>query len=143
MPLIFDPGQQLPRFERAELEFLVQTASWITVNDYEAKMLCDRLSVDAANLSSRVRGLIVTLGAQGCEVWEQGERQHIPAVAPAAVVDPTGCGDAFRGALLYGLERGWSLAKCATLGNRVGAIKVAHHGPQSYQLGPEVLQGLD
>ena len=143
VPLIFDPGQQLPRFDRSELEFLVQTASWITVNDYEAKMLCDRLSTDPASLSRRVRGLIVTLGAQGCEVWEQGQRRHVQAEKPVSVSDPTGCGDAFRGALLYGLERGWSLAKCAVLGNRVGAIKIAHHGPQSYQLGAEVLQALD
>ena len=76
----------------------------------------------------------VTLGAQGCEVWVDGEKTLVPAVEPAQVVDPTGCGDAWRGALLFGLERGWSLVRCAELGNRVGALKIAQRGPQNYTL---------
>jgi adenosine kinase len=76
----------------------------------------------------------VTLGAQGCEVWIDGVATHVPAVTPAAIVDPTGCGDAWRGALLYGLEQGWDLARCAALGNRIGALKIAQRGPQNYQV---------
>ena len=87
-----------------------------------------------AEISGRVRGLVVTLGADGCEVWIDGEREHVPAVTPTAVLEPTGCGDAWRGALLFGLEQGWPLARCAALGNRLGALKIAQRGPQNYQV---------
>ena len=132
IPFIFDPGQQLPRFDGAELRDFVGKASWIAVNDYEGKMLSDRTGWDTAEISRKVRGLIVTIGAQGSEVWIDGVKTHVPAVAAASVVDPTGCGDAYRGAWLYGLERGWSLERCAQLGNRLGSIKIAQRGPQNY-----------
>ena len=134
IPFVFDPGQGLPMFNGEELRHFISLADWVTVNDYEGKMLCERSGWSLADISQRVRGLVVTLGGQGCEVWEQGERSHVPAQAPAQVLDPTGCGDAWRGGLLYGLERGWSLARCAALGNRMGALKVAQRGPQNYQL---------
>ena len=105
----------------------------MALNDYEAKMLCERMDTTLEKLSrSHLRGVVVTLGAEGCEVWEQGTVQRVPGVQASAVVDPTGCGDAFRGALLYGLERGWPLARCAELGNRVGALKIASAGPQNH-----------
>lgn len=134
IPFVFDPGQGLPMFNGEELLQFIEQATWVTVNDYEAKMLCDRTDLSLEALSNKVRGLIVTLGGEGCEVWEQGVRTLVPAVTPEAVVDPTGCGDAWRAALLYGLEQGWGLVRCAELGNRVGAIKVARRGPQNYQL---------
>ena len=134
IPFVFDPGQGLPMFNGQELLQFIDQASWVTVNDYEGKMLCDRTGLSLEALSQKVRGLVVTLGSEGCEVWEQGVRTLVPAVTPAAVVDPTGCGDAWRAALLYGLEQGWSLAQCAELGNQVGAVKVAHRGPQNYTL---------
>ena len=132
IPFVFDPGQGLPMFDGAELMRFIDQATWVTVNDYEGKMLSDRTGLSHADISRRVRGLIVTLGAQGCEVWIDGEKTLVPPVKPAAVVDPTGCGDAWRGALLFGLEQGWSLAKCAALGNQVGALKIAQRGPQNY-----------
>ena len=132
IPFVFDPGQQLPRFDGAELRKFVEQASWVTVNDYEGKMLSDRTGWDNAEISRHVRGLIVTIGAAGSEVWIDGQKTHVPAVQAAAVVDPTGCGDAYRGALLFGLENGWSLARCAALGNHLGAVKIAHRGPQNY-----------
>ncbi|MBA3590572.1 carbohydrate kinase family protein [Methylibium sp.] len=133
IPFVFDPGQGLPMFDGAELRRFVEQASWVALNDYEARMLCDRTGSSLEELScSHLRGLVVTLGADGCQVWEQGRVQHISGVAASAVVDPTGCGDAFRGALLYGLERGWPLSRCAELGNRVGAIKIASPGPQNH-----------
>jgi adenosine kinase len=95
-------------------------------------MLSDRTGLSHAEISKRVQGLIVTLGAEGCEVWINGEKTVVPPVKAAAVVDPTGCGDAWRGALLFGLEKGWSLAQCAALGNQVGALKIAQRGPQNY-----------
>ena len=134
IPFVFDPGQGLPMFNGAELSAFVEQASWVTVNDYEGKMLCDRTGWSLADISRKVRGLVVTLGADGCDVWVEGEKTHVPAVVPAAVVDPTGCGDAWRGALLFGLEKGWPLVRCAELGNRVGALKIAQRGPQNYTL---------
>ena len=133
IPFIFDPGQGLPMFNGDELSSFVQQATWVAVNDYEGKMLCDRTGHTLESLSrSHLKGVIVTLGAEGCELWEHGIRTHIPGVKAAEVVDPTGCGDAFRGALLFGLEQGWPLAKCIELGNRIGAVKIAHRGGQNH-----------
>ncbi len=134
IPFVFDPGQGLPMFDGKELAHFVELATWITVNDYEAKMFCDRTGLSCAEMSRQVQGLVVTLGAEGCEVWVDGEKALVPPVKAEAVVDPTGCGDAFRGALLFGLEQGWSLARCAALGNRVGAHKIASRGGQNYTL---------
>lgn len=122
-------------FNGAELAAFVEQATWVTVNDYEAKMLCDRTGWSLPQLSRKAHGgLVVTLGSEGCQVWQDGEATLVPPVVATAVVDPTGCGDAWRGALLYGLERGWTLQRCAALGNRMGALKIAQRGPQNYQL---------
>lgn len=134
IPFVFDPGQGLPMFSGEELAHFVEQASWVAVNDYEAKMLCERTGWSLEQISRKVRGLVVTLGGQGCEVWVEGEKTRIDPVIPSAIVDPTGCGDAWRGALLFGLEKGWSLARCAELGNRLGALKIAARGPQNYHL---------
>jgi adenosine kinase len=134
IPFVFDPGQGLPMFDGADLNRFIDQATWVTVNDYEGKMLSDRTGLSHADISRRVKGLIVTLGAEGCEVWIDGEKTLVPPVKAAAVVDPTGCGDAWRGALLFGLEQGWPLAKCAALGNQVGALKIAQRGPQNYNV---------
>lgn len=135
IPFIFDPGQGLPMFDGTELARFIAQASWVAVNDYEAKMLCERTGETLESLSrSHLRGVIVTLGAEGCDVWRGGARTHVPGVAATEVVDPTGCGDAFRGALLYGLERGWDLERCVALGNRVGALKIACRGGQNHAI---------
>ena len=140
IPFIFDPGQQLPQFDGPELQHFVDQASWVAVNDYEGRMLCERTGQTLESLSrSNLKGVIVTLGAEGCDLWQQGVRTHVPGVPAAAVLDPTGCGDAFRGALLYGLERGWALDRCAALGNQVGALKIAQHGCQNHTLDRAVL----
>jgi adenosine kinase len=134
IPFVFDPGQGLPMFDGPQLNHFVELASWIAVNDYEARMLCDRMGVGLAELSRRVRGLAVTLGGDGCDIWQDGGKTHIPPATAQQVVDPTGCGDAWRGALLYGLEQGWDLPRCAALGNRIGALKIAVQGPQNYRV---------
>jgi len=134
IPFVFDPGQGLPMFDGKELGHFVSLADWVTVNDYEGRMLSERTGWDSAEISRRVRGLVVTLGADGCEVWEDGQMTRVPAVKPKAVIDPTGCGDAWRGALLYGLEQGWPLDRCAALGNKLGALKIAQRGPQNYEV---------
>jgi adenosine kinase len=134
IPFVFDPGQGLPMFDGADLARFIEQSTWVTVNDYEGKLLTERTGWSSAEISRRVDGLIVTLGAQGCEVWQDGQMTHVPPVQAAQVVDPTGCGDAWRGALLFGLEQGWSLTECAALGNRVGALKIASRGPQNYSI---------
>ena len=135
IPFIFDPGQGLPMFDADELRQFVAQATWVAVNDYEARMLCDRTGESLESLSrGHLAGVIVTLGAEGCEVWEQGQRTHVAGVTATEVLDPTGCGDAFRGALLYGLERGWPLRRCVELGNRIGALKIASRGGQNHQI---------
>ncbi len=142
IPFVFDPGQGLPMFGGPELLHFIEQATWVTVNDYESKMLCERTGLSPAEISQRVQGLVITLGAEGCDVWVKGQKTHVAPVEASAVVDPTGCGDAFRGALLFGLERGWPLAQCAALGNQVGALKIAHRGPQNYQVDFPVTAGV-
>ncbi|HKB52946.1 MAG TPA: carbohydrate kinase family protein [Ramlibacter sp.] len=134
IPFVFDPGQGLPMFDGRELAAFIEQSTWVTVNDYEGKMLCERTGWTNAEISRKVDGLVVTLGHEGCEVWVAGEKTIVPAVKAREVVDPTGCGDAWRGALLYGLEQGWSLERCARLGNQIGAVKIASRGPQNYTL---------
>ena len=135
IPFVFDPGQGLPMFNGEELLRFVSQASWVAVNDYEGKMLAERTGQSLTELSrGHLRGLIETLGAEGCNVYVQGEVTHVPGVEAEAVVDPTGCGDAFRGGLLFGLSQGWDLVKSVALANRIGAIKIAVAGPQNYTL---------
>ncbi|MDE2402503.1 MAG: carbohydrate kinase family protein [Burkholderiales bacterium] len=135
IPFVFDPGQGLPMFDGEDLKRFIAQATWVTVNDYEAKLLSDRTGQSLVDLSkSHLKGIVVTLGPQGCDVYVHGEVQHVPGVQAAAVVDPTGCGDAFRSGLLHGLTQGWALDRAAALGNRMGAIKIAHSGPQTYSI---------
>lgn len=134
LPFIFDPGQQLPQFDGATLRHFVEQASWIAVNDYEGRMLCDRTGLSLQDMSKSLRGIVVTLGAAGCDLWENGVCTRVAGHPVAEVVDPTGAGDAFRAALLFGIERGWSLQRCVELGNRVGAKKVVCRGGQNHRL---------
>jgi adenosine kinase len=141
VPFIFDPGQGLPMFDGAELRRFMDQATWVAVNDYEAQMLSERVGAPVAELSrmANLRGIVVTLGAEGCEIWEQGQRSVVAPVVASDVVDPTGCGDAFRAGLLHGLERNWSLVRCCTVGNRLGALKVAHRGGQNHPIDPALI----
>jgi adenosine kinase len=134
IPFIFDPGQQLPQFDGAEHRHMLGLASWVALNDYEARMLCERTgeSLEQISMRTNIQGVVVTLADQGCDIWLRGQCTRVPGVPATDVVDPTGCGDAFRAALLYGLERGWSLQRCAELGNRVGALKIACRGGQNH-----------
>lgn len=142
IPFVFDPGQQLPQFDGAQHREMLGIASWLALNDYEAKMLSERTgeSLEAISRRPNIRGVVVTLAHEGCDLWQRGERTRVPGVAASAVVDPTGCGDAFRAGMLYGLERGWPLERSTKLANRIGAVKVASRGPQNHSLGG-VLEG--
>jgi adenosine kinase len=136
VPFIFDPGQQLPTFDAVELRRFVEQASWVALNDYEARMLCERMGTDLAALSCapNLQAVVVTLAADGCAVWHQGHMTHVAGVAATEVLDPTGCGDAFRAGLLFGLERGWPFERCAALGNRLGALKISCRGGQNHRI---------
>ena len=135
VPFVFDPGQGLPMFNGEELRQFIELATWVTLNDYEAQMLCDRTGLTLDAIAAQVKGLVVTLGAEGCDVWDgANSKVHVPGVVASEVVDPTGCGDAFRAALLHGLEQGWPLQRCVELGNRMGATKIASRGGQNYTL---------
>ena len=134
IPFIFDPGQGLPMFNGEELRRFIAMASWVAVNDYEGKMLSDRTGMSLSEIATQVNGLVVTLAEHGCDVYADGAVVRVAGVQASAVVDPTGCGDAFRAALLHGLSQGWALARCAELGNRLGATKIACRGGQNYTL---------
>jgi adenosine kinase len=144
IPFIFDPGQQLPQFDGKELLEVVDLATWVAVNDYEGRMLCERTGLSLAELSRRnLGGLVVTLAHDGADVWIDGQRTRVDGVPAFDVVDPTGCGDAFRAGLLYGLERGWPLTRCVALGNRIGALKIASRGGQNHRLdAPSLIASL-
>jgi len=132
IPVLFDPGQQLPRFDRAELLGFVERSRWIAVNDYEAQLLRDRTGEDVATLARRVDALIITRGAQGSVILTGGREIAIPAARADAVVDPTGCGDAYRAGLLHGLMRGFDWETTGRIASLLGAIKIAHAGTQNH-----------
>lgn len=133
VPFIFDLGQAMPLFEAADLERMISLAQVITVNDYEATVMEQRIGKSMADIAKTKQAVIVTRGAEGSVLYTEGEKMTIAAARPAAVVDPTGCGDAYRAGLLYGLARGWDWVDNCKLASLMGAIKVAHRGPQNHQ----------
>jgi adenosine kinase len=133
IPVLFDPGQQLPRFDRAELKGFVERSRWIAVNDYEAQLLRDRTGEDMATLAKRVDALIITRGAQGSVIMTGGREIAIPAARADAVVDPTGCGDAYRAGLIYGLMQGLDWESTGRIASLLGALKIAHAGTQNHR----------
>jgi len=136
IPFVFDPGQGLPMFDGAELRGFIEQATWLAVNDYEGRMLVERTGWSLADISRKVRGLVVTRGAQGSVIWVDGADTEIPAVTPAAVLDPTGCGDAYRAGLLYGLQHDLPWADTGRLAAVLGALKVASRGTQNHRFTP-------
>ena len=132
VPFIFDPGQGLPMFDGDELRLFVEQASWVTVNDYEWQLLKERTGWDVADLTARVRALIVTRGEQGSLIYTESDSIEIPAAKPKAVVDPTGCGDAYRAGLLYGLMHDLDWGTIGRVSSLMGAIKIESHGTQNH-----------
>ena len=132
IPFVFDPGQQLPMFSGDELLEFLDLATYACLNDYETKLLSDRTGKALEELAARVEALIVTLGAEGSRIHAKGDVIEIPCVEADAVVDPTGCGDAYRSGLLYGIANQWDWQRTGALAAVMGAIKVAHQGCQSH-----------
>jgi adenosine kinase len=137
VPFIFDLGQAMPLFQGEDLRQFVELASYVTVNDYEAQVLLSRTGWSSADIAGRVRAYIVTHGERGSSIFADGRQYNIPAVQPDRIVDPTGCGDAFRGGLLYGIEHGLDWETTGRLASLMGSIKIAHQGPQNYRLARE------
>jgi adenosine kinase len=132
IPFIFDPGQGLPMFSGEELMTFIELADYVTVNDYEAQLLQERTGQSVERLAAQVKALIVTLGANGSEIHAGGKKFDIPSVKPEAVLDPTGCGDAFRAGLLHGITNGMDWAVTGRLASLLGALKIAQRGPQNH-----------
>ncbi len=132
IPFIFDPGQGLPLFDGDELLTMVDQATWVAVNDYESRLLEERIGQPVGELARRTQGLVVTKGAEGSHIYTDGRRIDIPPVKPSAVVDPTGCGDAYRAGLLFGLMRELDWETTGRIASLMGSIKVARHGTQNH-----------
>jgi adenosine kinase len=132
VPFMFDPGQQLPMFSGAELLDFIDKASYVAANDYEFEMLMERTGLSLADIAAKLEALIVTRGENGSEIYVQGERFYIPCVAAASVVDPTGCGDAYRAGLLFGIANGFDWPTTGRLASLLGSIKIAHQGGQNH-----------
>ncbi len=133
IPFIFDPGQGMPMFDGEDLKRFVDQATWVTLNDYEAQLMCDRTGLSVEQLAERVKALVVTRGGEGSLVYSNGKCLEIPSAKPAQVSDPTGCGDAYRAGLLYGLMRDMDWETTGRIASLMGAIKIEHYGTQNHR----------
>ena len=132
IPFIFDPGQGMPMFNGDDLRHFIEQATWVTVNDYEWELLKSRTGWTEADITSRVDALIVTLGAKGSVIHTRGKTHEIPTVKPKTVADPTGCGDAYRAGLLYGLLNDLDWETTGRIASLMGSIKIEQHGTQNH-----------
>ncbi len=134
IPFIFDPGQGMPMFNGAELLAFVDQATWVTLNDYESELMQERTGLSLEEIADRVEALVITLGAKGSKIYTAGQCITIPSAKPKAVLDPTGCGDAYRAGLLFGLmnELDWEIT--GRIASLMGAIKIEHHGTQNHSI---------
>ncbi|HET7669119.1 MAG TPA: carbohydrate kinase family protein [Burkholderiales bacterium] len=138
--VLFDPGQGLPMFSAGELDRFLEWADFVAVNDYEGKMLEEKTGRTLDQIARRVKALVYTLGAKGSVILTGGQRHEIPCVEAEAVVDPTGCGDAYRAGLLYGIAHGWDWPSTGKLGAVMGAIKIARRGAQNHALARDEIE---
>jgi adenosine kinase len=132
IPFVFDPGQGLPMFDGKDLRRFVEQATWVTVNDYEWQLLKDRTGWDVADVMKHVEALVVTRGAEGSTIYTAKEQLEIPTAKPNAVEDPTGCGDAYRAGLVYGLLRELDWETTGRIASLMGALKIECHGTQNH-----------
>jgi len=132
IPFVFDPGQGMPMFGKDDLLRFIDQATYVTVNDYEAKLLQEKTGKTLSEIAQSVKALIVTLGADGSMIYADGKEIAIPTPKPAAVVDPTGCGDAYRAGLLHGIQHGWNWETTGRLASLMGSIKIASRGGQNH-----------
>jgi len=139
IPFVFDPGQGLPLFDGPALRSMIESATYLTVNDYEAKLISNKTGWSIEEMAAKTKATIVTRGELGAIIYHDGKQEDIPVVPAERIVDPTGCGDAFRGGLLYGIEKGLDWATTGRLASLMGSLKIATQGPQNYWLSREQL----
>ena len=142
IPFLFDPGQGMPLFSGPELLTIVDHARCVAVNDYEGQLLAERTGLSLAAIAERVDALIVTMGGDGSVIHAGGTTFPIPAAKPAAVVDPTGCGDAYRAGILYGMSHRWDWEKTGALASVMGSLKIASRGGQNHDVTRETVDAL-
>ncbi|EUJ09753.1 sugar kinase, ribokinase [Methylophilaceae bacterium 11] len=142
IPFMFDPGQGLPMFNGEELLHFIDMADYLAVNDYESQVIQDKTGLNLEQLAAKVKALIVTLGANGSQIYADGQLFEIPCVNADKIVDPTGCGDAYRAGLLYGMVRGWDWPTCGRLASTMGAIKIASRGGQNHRPTREEIENV-
>lgn len=131
IPFIFDPGQAMPLFNGEELRHFIDQADYVTVNDYESNLLQERTGWSEKDIAGKVKAYIVTRGPHGCEIHAEGKKHNVPPAHERRVTDPTGCGDAFRAGLIFGIEKGYDWLTIGRIGNLMGALKVEHPGTQN------------
>ena len=139
VPFVFDPGQGLPLFSGAELIEMIDCADYLAVNDYEGRLLAERTGLSLEAMAARVQALIVTLGGEGSRIYAEGRILEIPPVKPTQVIDPTGCGDAYRAGLLYGIGQGWEWDRTGRLASLLGSLKIATRGGQNHALSRDAI----
>lgn len=132
IPFIFDPGQGMPMFNGEELLKFIDQATWMTLNDYESELMQERTGLSLKQLAEKVQALIITLGSQGSKIYTEGKVIDIPAAQANSINDPTGCGDAYRAGLLYGLMNDLDWEITGRIASLLGAIKIEHHGTQNH-----------
>ena len=132
IPFIFDPGQGLPMFDGDDLLKFIEQATFVTVNDYEAQLMQERTKLSEGEIAERVKALIVTRGGEGSIIYADGQKKHIPAVNVDELHDPTGCGDAYRAGLIYGISNDMDWETTGRIASLIGAIKIQHHGTQNH-----------
>ena len=132
IPFIFDPGQGLPMFDGDDLKFFIKRATWMTVNDYESQLVQERTGLSETEIASQVDAYIVTRGGEGSVIYADGETIDIPNIEVTALKDPTGCGDAYRAGLLYGLLKGLDWQTTGRIASLMGGIKIEYEGTQNH-----------
>lgn len=137
IPFIFDPGQGLPMFDGDDLKRFIEQAGYVAVNDYESQLMMDRTGWNLEQMAERVRAVIVTRGGEGSTIHADGTTYEIPSVKPAAIKDPTGCGDAYRAGLLYGLANNMDWETSGRIASLMGSIKIAQSGTQNHHFTPD------
>jgi len=137
IPFIFDPGQGLPMFDGDDLKGFIDKASWVTVNDYELQLMQDRTGYSPHEIAEHVEALVVTLGGKGSHIYTQKQRIDIPPAPVDVLNDPTGCGDAYRAGLLFGLMNDLDWETTGRLASLMGAIKIEKHGTQNHHFTPD------
>lgn len=142
IPFVLDPGQAMTLFSGDELVDMVDAATVVAVNDYEARLLSERTGLAIEEIARRVEALVVTLGAEGSRIHVGGATIHVPVVRARALVDPTGCGDAHRAGLLYGMAQGWDWQRTGRLSSLLGSIKIAARGGQNHALDRDLVARL-